>query len=157
MHEFYRYYQSEGETKKTLVVSRTEETQKKFAEEMERIRKAKKSLPFYESRPKGNTAEMPPEGFRDVHKSIGEWKQAYRKLKPGARPIAYVASWWQPMPSNPSRWVEVYHIGDTVFIKGRSVGNIMARLDAGESIDEKEKATLLKAGIACNEHDEVNL
>lgn len=145
MHEFYRYYQSGGETKKTLVVSRTEETQKKFAEEMERIRKAKRSLPFYESRPKGNTAEMPPEGFRDVHKSVGEWKQACRKLKPGARPVAYVASWWQPMPSNPSRWVEVYHIDDTVFIKGRSVENIKMRFEAGDMLTEKEKAKMLEA------------
>lgn len=104
-------------------------------------------LPFYESRRLGGTAELPPEGFRDDHKSVAEWRDAFRKLKPGAKPRAFVASWWQPMPNNLARWVEVYHIDDTVFIKGRSAANIRARLHAGEALTTKEKAKLLESDL----------
>lgn len=147
-HSFFRTGKNKnGESFSTKVEKRTAKSRAEFEAEKHHLNLKGYDLPFYESRRLGGTAELPPEGFRDDHRSVAEWRDAFRKLKPGAKPRAFVASWWQPMPRNPSRWVEMYHVDDTMFIKGRSVDNIRARLAAGEVLTTKEKATLLEADL----------
>lgn len=144
--EVYRCWKDKnGKYLAKIVEKRTKETRKDF--EISRAALEKFGLPFYESRRLGGTADMHPDGFRDEHKSVTEWRDQFRKPKPGACCRAFIASWWQPMPNNPARWVPVFHLDDTVFIKGRSLENISARLAAGEKLTLKEKAKILEADL----------
>lgn len=96
---------------------------KRDSRALERLEEGKAALvqgvPLYESREGGGAAPMHPGDFLEEHRTRADWDRADRRLKPGAVPCAYLASWWHGSRRNPTQWVAVYALSDTLEIKRR--------------------------------------